>query len=90
MEACGAGVFAAIVFVLMAQKLITDEAYHFSVFYVAILFHSAYTGLICLYQKGVNRNLVIPAGAGSRFGGSGGQYDGDERYHDQPDQLRKG
>lgn len=51
--------FAAIVFVLMAQKLITDEAYHFSVFYVAILFLSAYAGLICLYQKGVNRNLVI-------------------------------
>lgn len=51
--------FAAIVFVLMAQKLITDEAYHFSVFYVAILFLSAYTGLICLYQKGASRNLVI-------------------------------
>lgn len=51
--------FASVVFVLLAQKLMTDEAYHFSVFYVAIVLLSAYAGLICLYQKGKSRNLVI-------------------------------
>lgn len=51
--------FASIIFVLLAQKLITDDAYHFSVFYVAILFLSIYAGLICLYQKGISRNVLI-------------------------------
>lgn len=51
--------FASVIFVLMAQKLITDEAYHFSVFYAAILFLSAYAGLIGLYQKGVSRNVLV-------------------------------
>jgi uncharacterized membrane protein YfhO len=51
--------FASVIFVLMAQKLITDEAYHFSVFYVAILFLSIYAGLISLYQKGISRNVLV-------------------------------
>lgn len=51
--------FGAVVFVLMAQKLITDDAYHFSVFYVAIVFLAAYVGLIGLYQKGTNRNVIV-------------------------------
>ncbi len=51
--------FASVIFILMAQKLITDEAYHFSVFYVAILFLSFYAGLINLYQKGVSRNVLV-------------------------------
>lgn len=51
--------FASVIFTLMAQKLITDEAYHFSVFYAAIVFLSAYAGLIGLYQKGVSRNVLV-------------------------------
>ena len=51
--------FASVIFVLLAQKLITDEAYHFSVFYVAILFLSIYAGLVGLYQKGVSRNVLV-------------------------------
>ena len=51
--------FASVIFVLLAQKLITDEAYHFSVFYVAILFLSIYAGLVGLYQKGISRNVLV-------------------------------
>ena len=51
--------FASVIFVLLAQKLITDEAYHFSVFYVAILFLAIYAGLVGLYQKGVSRNMLV-------------------------------
>lgn len=51
--------FGSVIFVLMAQKLITDKAYHFSIFYVAILFLSIYTGLIGLYQKGISRNVLV-------------------------------
>ncbi len=51
--------FASVIFVLLAQKLITDDAYHFSVFYVAILFLSIYAGLVGLYQKGVSRNMLV-------------------------------
>jgi uncharacterized membrane protein YfhO len=54
-----AAFFASVIFVLMAQKLITDEAYHFSVFYVAILFLSIYAGLISLYRKGISRNVLV-------------------------------
>lgn len=51
--------FASVIFVLMAQKLITDDAYHFSVFYVAIIFLAAYAGLIRLYQNGTSRNVLV-------------------------------
>lgn len=51
--------FASVIFVLLAEKLITDDAYHFSIFYVAILFLSIYAGLIGLYQKGVSRNMLV-------------------------------
>lgn len=51
--------FASVIFVLMAQKLITDDAFHFSIFYVALLFLGAYAGLIHLYQKGFNRNVLV-------------------------------
>lgn len=51
--------FASVIFVLMAQKLIKDEAYHFSVFYLAIVLLSAYAGLIGLYQKGMSRNMLV-------------------------------
>ncbi|WP_349672236.1 YfhO family protein [Lacrimispora sp.] len=51
--------FATVIFVIMAQKLITDDAFHFSIFYVAIIFLAVYTGLISLYQRGINRNVLI-------------------------------
>ncbi|MTK09898.1 MAG: YfhO family protein [Hungatella sp.] len=51
--------FATVIFVIMAQKLITDDAFHFSVFYVAIIFLAVYTGLISLYQRGINRNVLV-------------------------------
>lgn len=50
---------AAVVFVFLAQKLITDSAYHFSVFYVAILYLAGYLWLIWLYQKGKSRSLLV-------------------------------
>ncbi len=51
--------FASIIFVIMAQKLITDDAFHFSVFYVAIIFLAAYAGLVRLYQNGISRNVLV-------------------------------
>ena len=51
--------FATVIFVIMAQKLITDDAFHFSIFYVAIIFLAVYTGLISLYQRGINRNVLV-------------------------------
>ncbi|MEW4414762.1 YfhO family protein [Clostridium sp. AN503] len=43
---------AAVVFVLLAQKLVTEEHFHFIVFYVAILFLALYLAAIALYRKG--------------------------------------
>ncbi len=44
--------WGAIIFVLLAQKLVTQEHFHFSVFYVAITFLTLYLGALCLYKKG--------------------------------------
>jgi len=41
--------WGSVCYVLLAQKLVTDEAYHFVVFYVAILFLAAYAGLMYFY-----------------------------------------
>lgn len=38
-------------YVLLAQKFVKDEAYHFIVFYVAILFLAVYAGLIYFYKN---------------------------------------
>ena len=43
--------FGSVGYILLAQKLVTDEAYHFSVFYVAIIFLALYTGLIYFYKN---------------------------------------
>lgn len=43
--------FGSISYILLAQKLIDDKAYHDSVFYVAILFLSAYAGMIYFYKN---------------------------------------
>ena len=42
----------AVVFVLLAQKLVTEDHFHFIVYYAAILFLALYLGAIALYQKG--------------------------------------
>lgn len=42
----------SVVFVLLAQKLVTEDHFHFIVYYVAILFLALYLGAIALYQKG--------------------------------------
>lgn len=45
--------WGAVSFVLLAEKLVNNpEQYHFSVFYVALLFIAVYGGLIYLYHKG--------------------------------------
>ena len=49
----------SVVFVLMAQKLVTEDHFHFIVYYVAILFLALYLGAIALYQKG--RRYYFPA-----------------------------
>lgn len=44
--------WGSVIFVVLAQKLVTEEHFHFAVYYVAILFLALYLGVICLYQKG--------------------------------------
>ncbi|RGY99125.1 hypothetical protein DXA13_09120 [Clostridium sp. AM58-1XD] len=52
--------WGAVIFVLMAQKLVTNTQFHFIVFYAAILFLSVYAGLIYLWKKmEVNPNIVL-------------------------------
>ncbi len=41
-----------IVFILLAQKLITQEHFHFSVYYISVIFLALYLGIICLYLRG--------------------------------------
>lgn len=43
--------WGAVIFVLLAQKLVTEEDFHFSVYYAAILFLTLYLGLILLVKK---------------------------------------
>ncbi|MDO4267285.1 MAG: YfhO family protein [Eubacteriales bacterium] len=50
-------------FVLMAQKLVTSDHYHFVVFYVALLFLALYLGVIWLYRRGRRyRNAALFCG----------------------------
>ena len=45
--------WGAVIFVLLSEKLVDNpEQYHFSVFYVAILFIAFYAGLLYQYKKG--------------------------------------
>ncbi|MCI7796133.1 MAG: YfhO family protein [Lachnospiraceae bacterium] len=47
-----AAYWGSICFVILAEKLVEQEHFHFSVYYVAILFLSAYAGLIYLFRQG--------------------------------------
>lgn len=44
--------WGAVVFVILAQKLVTEEHFHFIVYYVAILFLALYLGAFWLCRKG--------------------------------------
>ncbi len=44
--------WGTVLFVILAQKLVTAEHFHFIVYYVAILFLGLYLGALWLYQKG--------------------------------------
>lgn len=50
--------WGAVAFVLIAEKTVTESAFHFIVFYAAILFLALYTGLLWLYHQGRNRNVL--------------------------------
>ena len=55
-----AAFFASAGFVILAEKLVTEEHFHFAVFYVALIFLAAYTGLMWLFMKRrVGRNTLI-------------------------------
>ncbi|MCI8453160.1 MAG: YfhO family protein [Lachnospiraceae bacterium] len=43
--------WGSVSFVVLAEKLVEQEHFHFSVFYVAIVFLSAYAGVIYLYKR---------------------------------------
>lgn len=47
-----AAFWGSVSFVILAEKLVEQKHFHFSVYYVAILFLAAYTGLIYLYRGG--------------------------------------
>ena len=52
--------WGSVCFVLIAEQTVTDDAFHFIVFYVAILFLAVYAGLIWLYQKSrISGNLLV-------------------------------
>ncbi len=51
--------WGAVAFVLIAEQTVTDDAFHFIVFYVAVFFLALYAGLMYLHQKGVNRNVLV-------------------------------
>ncbi len=44
--------WGAVIFIILAQKLVTQEHFHFIVFYVAIFFLALYLAVICYYRKG--------------------------------------
>ncbi len=51
--------WASCCFVILAEKLVTEDDFHFIVFYVAILFLTLYLGLLYLYKKKVNQNVLV-------------------------------
>jgi len=44
--------FSACGFIILAEKMITEEFFRFYVYYAAILFLAVYTGILFLYRKG--------------------------------------
>ncbi|MEY8338111.1 YfhO family protein [Lachnospiraceae bacterium 62-35] len=55
-----AAFWGAVIFVLMAEKLVKNSQFHFLVFYGAIIFLAMYTGLIYLWkQTKTGSNLIL-------------------------------
>lgn len=46
-------------FILIAEKLVEEKDFHFIVFYLAIVFLALYLGMLYLYKKGKNRNVLL-------------------------------
>lgn len=44
--------WGAVIFVILAEKLVEQEDFHFAVYYVAILFLALYGGILWLYKHG--------------------------------------
>ncbi len=53
--------WGSICFVLLAEKLVEQEHFHFSVYYVAILFLAMYAGLVYLFKNGKRELAAILA-----------------------------
>lgn len=51
--------WGAVSFILIAEKLVEEKDFHFIVFYAAIVFLALYLGLLYLYKKGANKNLLL-------------------------------
>ncbi|MCI8950717.1 MAG: YfhO family protein [Lachnospiraceae bacterium] len=56
--------WGAVAFVLVAEQTAEKGDFHFIVFYVAVLFLALYTGLLYLYYRGVNRNVLVLSALG--------------------------
>lgn len=55
-----AAFWASAGFVILAEKLVTEEHFHFSVFYVALIFLAGYAGLMWLYiNRRTSRNVLV-------------------------------
>ncbi len=50
--------WGAVAFVLVAEQTVEEKDFHFIVFYVAIFFLALYMGLLYLYRRGANRNVL--------------------------------
>lgn len=53
--------FGSVSFVLLAEKLVEAEHFHFSVFYVAIIVLAMYTGVIHMYKNGKRGTALVLA-----------------------------
>ncbi|MFR1832239.1 MAG: YfhO family protein [Lachnospiraceae bacterium] len=52
--------FASAGFVILAEKLVTEDHFHFAVFYAALIFLAAYAGLMHLYRnQRFSRNILV-------------------------------
>lgn len=55
--------WGAVIFVILAEKLVEEEDFHFYTYYVAILFLALYGGVIWLYKiKGTGYGVVMALG----------------------------
>lgn len=56
-----AAFFGSVCFVLLAEKLVTQDHFHFSVYYIAIVFLALYAGVLYLYLGGNTQKAAILA-----------------------------